>query len=382
MDSLHNFPETPNVYSSEHLTDPPMTFLVVKSFLLFLTASVSAVNAYVIPHHLEVQAPGIRITGGANRHHLEVQAHRGGLGMRTESSLWAFSNAMEIGVDILEMDTVFTKDGIPVIWHDHSISETKCRGKFVGSYIANLTLEEVKTLSCDLQLVGHPQAELHPKTRIATLEEILDLIDCYGDKQIGINLETKLDPANQNETLPVDKYINDIIPILQKRGFASRTTIQSFDWRTLIGIKNKFPEIVTVALLDQTTVVPVDGTYPWLGGVDLGDFGGDWVAAAASIGASILSPVHGFPSNETVNTPGYEPFVTEDVVRRSHRLGMSVIPWTVDHEVTIAKLIEDGVDGIISNYPERVMWVGREKRGSSGRTGSRHHPECLAKAST
>ncbi|KAK9349678.1 PLC-like phosphodiesterase [Lipomyces doorenjongii] len=366
-----------------------MTSLVVKFFLLFLTASVSAVNAYVIPltdsanvHHLEVQVPAIRLTGGANRHHLEVQAHRGGLGMRTESSLWAFSNAMEIGVDILEMDTVFTKDGIPVIWHDHSISETKCRGKFVGSYIANLTLEEVKTLSCDLQLVGHPQAELHPKTRIATLEEVLDVIDCYGDKQIGINLETKLDPEHQNETLPVHTYINDIIPILQKRGFASRTSIQSFDWRTLIGIKKKFPEIVTVALLDQTTVVPVDGTYPWLGGVDLDDFGGDWVAAAASIGASILSPVHGFPSNETVNTPGYEPFVTADVVRRSHKLGMSVIPWTVDHEVTIAKLIEDGVDGIISNYPERVMWVGREKRGSSGGTGSRHRPECLTKASS
>ncbi|KAK9372288.1 PLC-like phosphodiesterase [Lipomyces chichibuensis] len=366
-----------------------MTFFIVKSFLLFLTASVSAVNAYVIPptngansHLLEVQEPGIRFTGGANRHHLEVQAHRGGLGMRTESSLWAFSNAMEIGVDVLEMDTVFTKDGIPVIWHDHSISDTKCRGKFVGSYIANLTLEEVKTLSCDLQLVGHPQAELHTKTRIATLEEVLDLIDCYGDKQIGINLETKLDPDNQNETLPVDKYINDIIPILQKRGFASRTTIQSFDWRTLIGIKKKFPEIVTVALLDQTTIVPVDGTYPWLGGVDLGEFDGDWVAAAASIGASILSPVHGFPSNETVNTPGYEPFLTENVVWRSHRLGMSVIPWTIDHEVTIAKLIDDGVDGIISNYPERVMCVGRERRGSSGRTGSRHRPECLTKAST
>ncbi|KAK9233850.1 PLC-like phosphodiesterase [Lipomyces kononenkoae] len=346
-----------------------MILLTVESFLVILIVAVATVNAYVIP-----------LAGAISRRHLEVQAHRGGLGMRTESSLWAFSNAMEIGVDVLEMDTVFTKDGIPVIWHDHSISETKCRGQFVGSYIANLTLQEVKTLSCDLQLVEHPQAELHANTRIATLEEVLDLIDCYGDKHIGINLETKLDPQNPNQTLPVDKYINDIIPILKHRGFASRTTIQSFDWRTLIGIKQKFPETVTVALLDETTIVQVNGSYPWLGGVDLNDFDGDWVAAAASIEASILSPVHGIPSSGTINTPGYQPFVTRDIVWRAHCRGMSVIPWTVDHEVNIAKLIDDGVDGIISNYPERVMWIAQEKIGSPKRRGSRHRPECLKKA--
>ncbi|KAK9365631.1 PLC-like phosphodiesterase [Lipomyces kononenkoae] len=347
-----------------------MILLIVESFLVFIIVAVTTVNGYVIP-----------LTGAFNRRQLEVQAHRGGLGMRTESSLWAFSKAMEIGVDILEMDTVFTKDGIPVIWHDHSISETKCRGEFVGSYIANLTLEQVKTLSCDLQLVEHPQAELHANTRIATLEEVLDMIDCYGDKKIRINLETKIDPENQYQTLPVDMYINDIVPILMKRDFASRTTIQSFDWRTLIGIKQKFPEIVTVALLDDTTIIQVNGSYPWLGGVDLNVFDGDWVAAAASIGASILSPVHGIPSNQTINTPGYEPFVTKDIVWRSHKHGMSVIPWTVDHEVTIAKLIDDGVDGIISNYPERVVWVAQEKIGFSKRSGSRHRPECLTKAS-
>ncbi|KAK9241863.1 PLC-like phosphodiesterase [Lipomyces tetrasporus] len=349
-----------------------MKFFAIESSLLVLGAASSVVNAASIPRGN---------SGNANRHHVEVQAHRGGLGMRTESSLWAFANAMELGVDVLEMDTVFTKDGIPIIWHDHYIYDTKCRGDFVGSYIANLTLAEVKSMSCDLQLQAHPQAEVYTNTRIATLEEVLDLVDCYGDKTIGINLETKLDPEHPNETLPLDNYINDIVPILQRRGFASRTTIQSFDWRTLIGIKQKFPETTTVALLDDTTIVPVNGAYPWLGGLDLADFGGDWVAAAASIGASILSPVHGTPSNITVNTPGYEPFVTERIVQRAHKHGMSVIPWTVDYEVTIAKLIEDGVDGIISNYPERVMWIAKEKRGTVGKPASRYRPECMDAAS-
>ena len=311
---------------------------------------------------------------------LEVQAHRGGLGLRSEESLWAFAYAMEVGVDTLEMDTVFTQDGIPVIWHDHYISATKCSGDYVGDYIANLTLQQVKTLDCTKQLPEHPQAELHPNTRIATLEEVLTLVDCYGDRGVTINLETKLDPTKKNETLPVEKYIDDLVPILQKHNFASRTTIQSFDWRTLIGIKEKFPTTVTVALLDDETTTPdSDGSYPWLGGVNVTD--DDWVSAAASIKAGILSPVHGLKSNFTVNSPGYKPWVTKERVDQAHELGMKVIPWTVDYEVTINKLIDDGVDALISDYPERVMWIAKQRGLSSGRARNPSKPECLAKAS-
>lgn len=73
--------------------------------------------------------------------------------------------------------------------------------------------------------------------------------------------------------------------------------------------------------------------------MQLDNFKGDWVAAAKSIGASVLSPVHGTPSGDTPNTPGYVPLVTADVVKRAHKLGMQVIPWTVDFESTISKLI-------------------------------------------
>jgi glycerophosphoryl diester phosphodiesterase len=145
---------------------------------------------------------------------IEVQGHRGGIGVRSEESLWAFAYAMEVGVDNLEMDTVFTQDGIPVIWHDHFIAPEKCSGDYVGAYIANLTLAQVKTLDCAKQLVAHAQAEIHPKTPIATLEEVLDLVNCYGDKSVTINLETKLDPTKSNQTLPLETYVNDLIPIV------------------------------------------------------------------------------------------------------------------------------------------------------------------------
>lgn len=86
-----------------------------------------------------------------------------------------------------------------------------------------------------------------------------------------------------------------------------------------------------MALLSVNTLMPAeDGTYPWLGGIDVEkDFYGDWIQAAKSLGAVALSPVHGTPSGASVNTPGYVPFTTADVVRRAHKLRMRVIPWTV-----------------------------------------------------
>ncbi|KAJ9301300.1 hypothetical protein DTO271G3_1435 [Paecilomyces variotii] len=349
---------------------PTLVKSTVKSSLLLLGAAVSFVGIGSIPQDW----------GHHDQGFLEIQAHRGGTGMRTENSLWAFAYAMEVGIDVLEMDVVFTKDGIPVVWHDHEITAEKCRGDHVGAFVANLTLEEIKTMSCDLQLSEHPQAQVYEDTRIPTLEEVLDLIECYENKNVAINIETKLDPLKPNETFPVEKYVDDIVPLLERRGFASRTTLQSFDWRTLIGIKQKFPHMVIVALVEPEGIIPVDGGYPWLGGIDLADFHGDWIAAAASIGAEIVGPAHGDPWTVGVNTPGYVPWINAEVVKRAHEFNMRIFPWTVDDEDTIEKMLEHGVDGIITNYPERVMSVSRQKKRNFRVSNLTHRPHCLVNA--
>ncbi|KAK2737004.1 hypothetical protein FQN55_001336 [Onygenales sp. PD_40] len=327
-----------------------------------------------------ISAGGVDASPHKHRH-LDVYSHRGGMGLRTESSLWSFAYGLETGADYLEMDIVFTKDGIPVVWHDHSIDGDKCTGEFVGQFVVDLSLAEIKTLNCNKQLTKiHPQQEVHADTKIQTLEEVLDLIDCYGDKKVRLNIETKLRPTTPNETWPPEKYIDDIIPILERRGYASRSIIQSFDWRTLIGIHKRWPKIPISALLDQGNSKPADdGTYPWLGGVNLDDFDGDWVAAAKSIGNSVLSASHGGPKGCTVNTPGYEPWTTKEVVDRAHKLGMTFVSGTLDDEVTMEKLINDGVDGIITNYPQRLMWVAGDMGVSTGHRRNRHRPECLPK---
>lgn len=337
--------------------------------------------------------------------HVDIQAHRGGLGLRPESTLYAFAYSIEIGADVLEMDTLFTKDGIvhrppsspplpanipaqPVVWHDHRISALKCRdttpgANFSSELIVNLTLAQLKTLDCgSLPNAGHPQQLARPGATIPTLQEVLEFVKCTGEKSIRLNIETKLDPLAPAETWPVAKY-SELIPLLKKAGFADRSYIQSFDWRTLRAIKRAYPRTRIVALLDDTTVVPEDrgvGGWPWLGGINLDkQFKGDWVAAAASIGASVLSPVHGY-GGATVNSKGYVAFTTKEVVRRAKKLGMEVVPWTVDDESSIRKVIEDGVQGVISNYPERVDFVARDLGVSAGTKGRVVPQRCLKNA--
>jgi glycerophosphoryl diester phosphodiesterase len=107
--------------------------------------------------------------------------------------LWPFAYAVGVGVDILETNTVSTQDGVPVIWHDHYIDATECSGDYVGDFAANLTLAQVKTLDRSKQLINHPQTELHSGTLIAALEDVLQLVNYYGDSGVTVNLETKLD---------------------------------------------------------------------------------------------------------------------------------------------------------------------------------------------
>jgi hypothetical protein len=122
------------------------------------------------------------------------------------------------------------------------------------------------------------------------------------------------------------------------------------------------PRLPLVALTEPGFLqVGQPGASVWLGGLDIDDFGGSPVLAARSFGAAALSPVHGNPQGGTVNDPGYVPFTTRAMVEEAHAVGMKVVPWTIDDPATMRKLIDDGVDGIITDYPDRLREVLAER---------------------
>jgi glycerophosphoryl diester phosphodiesterase len=303
----------------------------------------------------------------------DIQAHRGGLGLTVESTIASFSHGLELGVSTLELDVQITQDGYAVVTHDRKVTGSKCRDTapytpddpeypYVGKFINTLTLKQVKQLDCgSLPQAGFPGQQPDPGARMPELRDVFALVHRYHAYGVKLNVETKVEAGAPSETAPREQFVQVVAGEVRKAHIARQVTIQSFDWGSLMRMHQVMPELPLVALTNYDFLqVGQPGKSPWLGGIDIDDFGGDLVKAAKSFGAAAISPVHGFPQDGKVTDPAYRPYVTADMVKSAHQAGMKVIPWTVDDPATMQSLIDKGVDGLISDYPDRVRNVVRD----------------------
>jgi glycerophosphoryl diester phosphodiesterase len=299
----------------------------------------------------------------------DLQAHRGGLGLVTESTLEAFANALELGVSTLELDVQITEDQRAVVTHDRQVSAAKCRDTapafpgdpeypYVGDFVRNLTLAQVRTLACDRPLPQFPAQRVVAGARMPLLTDVLDLVACYRADDVRLNVETKVEAGAPEQTAPREQFVQIVARQVREARLLDQVTIQSFDWGALMRMREVEPRLPLVALTNGDFLqIGRPGASPWLGGIDVDDFGGSLVAAAASFGADAISPVHGNPQDGRVGDPGYVPYTTPALVSEAHDSGLLVIPWTVDDPPTMASLMDAGVDGLITDYPDRLRTV-------------------------
>ncbi|OCH88607.1 PLC-like phosphodiesterase [Obba rivulosa] len=311
----------------------------------------------------------------SNHRFFDVQAHRGGRGNTVENTLPSFAWGLIDGASTLELDNGITKDGVVVVWHDQNITPGKCMDTapvtpddpdfpYVGKFIANLTLAQIKTLDCgSTRQHGYPMQLVYPGARISTLQEVFDFAECADPQhQILWNIESKINAQYPDRTVGVDIFVRKQHEIFAASPYKRSITYQSFDWRTLIAMKEMDPSITISALIDdETASMPDNSTSPWLAGLRLDDFAGPSVGmqiaqAARSIVADILSP-----SAESFQTPvpdpamaGYVPFTTRDMIDEAHRLKMPVKVWTVNRLNIVDQMLDWKVDGIITDYPNVV----------------------------
>ncbi|WP_308016349.1 glycerophosphodiester phosphodiesterase family protein [Cellulosimicrobium marinum] len=296
----------------------------------------------------------------------DVQAHRGGVGLNVESSVASFSEALRMGVTTLELDVQITEDGYAVVTHDRRTTAAVCRDTapampgdpdfpYVGKYVKDLTLAQVRTLDCgSVTKPQFPEQEPSPGARMMLLTEVFDLVRDHGADDVMLNVETKVEAGAPHETAPREQFVQVVTDLVRSEGMADQVTIQSFDWGALMRVREVMPELPIVALTNgqQFLQVGMPGASPWLGGIDIDDFDGDLVAAVDSFGADALSPVHGAPQNGSVDDPGYVPFTTQELVDDAHAAGIRVVPWTVDDRATMEHLVDLGVDGLITDRPD------------------------------
>ena len=313
-------------------------------------------------------AIGLLVPGVADAHgrEFDLQAHRGGIGLTVESTLAAFEKALEVGVTTLEMDLQITSDGREVVTHDRKTNPAKCIDTapatpgdpafpYAGKYVKDLTFAQVRTLDCGSRRWDqYPDQELSPGAKMPTLREVFDLARKHHARDIRFNIETKVEAAAPEETAPREQFVQIAAREIRRSGYLRNVTVQSFDWGSLMRMREVEPRIALVALTQPEFLRPGS---PWLGGLNLDDFGGSPVKAVKSFGAYALSPVHGNPQNGKVGDPNYVPFTTKALVDEAHRAHLKVIPWTIDDPATMNKLIDDGVDGLITDYPDRARTV-------------------------
>ncbi|PSK62551.1 Glycerophosphoryl diester phosphodiesterase [Micromonospora sp. MH33] len=338
-----------------------MTVLAVGAVLAVPTAA----------HAAPVANPGVL----PQKTHFDLQAHRGGIGLTTEETLAGFAKAMRLGVTTLELDTQVTRDEKVVVTHDRQVSAQKCRDTgpvapgdpmypYVGKYVKDLTLAQIKTMDCGYQqLPGFPEQEQIAGVRMAELRDVLGLVKSWRAHQLTLNIETKVEAGAPEQTAPRELFVRRVFEEIRASGIEDQVTIQSFDWGALRVMHRLAPRWPLVALTNYDFLqVGKPGASPWLGGLDADDFGGDFVRAAAAIpGVTALSPNYGFPQNGTVADPAFRFYPDAKMIADAHARGLKVVPWTCDDPATVAALMDLGVDGIITNYPNRVRQLMAER---------------------
>lgn len=303
----------------------------------------------------------------------DLEAHRGGRDVRPENTLYSYAYAIELGATSIECDMQLTKDGQIVMSHNPILNSDITRDEN-GNYIENnkydirlMTVDELKKFdvgvmdpNCGEYYDLHGKTQFTYDAKIPTLEELMQLIQSYGDKNIVLNIETKSypDPASAGYKNNADpkKFVEVFNNIVKKYDMENRVVLQSFDWQTLIEMKKLNPNISTSALWQEQPSWERDSESlrryekkksPWLGGLDIKDYQGNPVKAAHAIGADIISP--------------YYTEISKQDVDEAHSLGMKVVPWTVNNEKDMNMLLDMGVDGIISDKPWLLKQV-LEKR--------------------
>lgn len=295
---------------------------------------------------------------------LDLQGHRGARAVRPENTLPAFEYALASGITTLELDCGITADDVVVVSHDPVLNRDLTRGPD-GNWITGspvplraLTYDALRQYDVGRLRSGSAYATRFPEQvcmdgiRIPRLDDVFDLVARSGRRDIGFNIETKISPLAPELTCGPEAFADSLADAIVRAGVGSRATVQSFDWRTLRHVQQHHPDLRTVCLTaegaDFDTVRRHALSSPWTAPLHVSAFDGSVPRMVKACGAHAWSPA----------------FDALDRARldEAHDLGIQVIVWTVNAAADMRRLIEWGVDGIISDDPDLLVRIAGEGR--------------------
>ncbi len=251
----------------------------------------------------------------------------------------------------LELDVGITADGVAVVHHDAALNPATTRdaqGRWLkerGPLLRSLTLAQLQAY--DVGRVDpassyareFPDQQSRDGQKIPTLASVLQLVKERGAEGVRFDIETKVFPQWPDATATPEVFVDTLLRALREAGMQDRVMGQSFDWRTLKLLQQRVPGLPTVYLTLESGNTNRVRDPAWTAGML-------WRDHAST--AHMVKAAGG-----TVWSPNFES-IDAAAVKAGQALGLQVIPWTVNAPADMDRLIQWGVDGIISDYPDRL----------------------------
>lgn len=277
----------------------------------------------------------------------DLQGHRGARGIMPENTIPAFLAALDAGVTTLELDVVITKDNQVVVSHEPWMSDEIClkpdgtaisasESKTMNIY--RLTYEEIKQYDCGSKANVKFPEQKRLKAGKPLLKDVIaaveDHIKSYTQYEVNYNIELKSTKAGDGKYHPAPAEFSDLVYRLIDQYLPwERVVIQSFDFRILQHWHANYPSVRLAALIENSKSVEAS----------LKDLG--------------FTP--------SVYSPHYK-LLSEGMVKELKSKKIRVIPWTVNETDDMKRLREWGVDGLITDYPNRAAEIGLGLKGKNG----------------
>jgi glycerophosphoryl diester phosphodiesterase len=234
-----------------------------------------------------------------------VIGHRGAAGLAPEHTRPSFERALEIGVDMIELDVQITRDGHLVVFHDRELGRTVA----ASGPLRERTLAELRRLD-----TGSWFGDVFRGERLLTLPEVFDLLA----GRAALNVEIKSPEPDWEATA------QSLATALTAADALAGTIVSSFEMGALAAVRRRLPEVGIGVLWQSLDLAPA-----W-----------DW---ARRLGAASLHPFVGL--------------VTDELVGAARDRALRVHTWTVNDEEEMRRVAACSVDGIISDFPDRLRHV-------------------------
>lgn len=269
---------------------------------------------------------------------IDVQAHRGGAGLMPENTIPAMQNALDLGVNTLEFDLHLSQDGQVVVSHDnyfHPRYSTRPDGTLIQEedpkeYLYTMPYDSIAKYDVGQRFVERWPGQVKMAVSKPLASELIDFAEGYAKTPVNYNIEIKSWPGEGEGTLWPEYHVfcDTCVPLLLSKNLGSRLIVQCFDTRALNYMHATWPELTLSYLTENYDGGDIEALLQNL------DFIPRWWSPESSV-------------------------VTPENVAWCHAHGIGVVPWTVDDPAEMRRLVDCGVEAIISNYPDVLIQTVR-----------------------